>query len=175
MGSVSDIITIENFRLRTISQFDAPELFYRFTSQLRVMKYLPIKIHGTLQETQELVHHYQTIPNAAVLTIRRNEDRLLVGTVALARYQHAVAIALKIAPDRQSMGAGCIVAPELTRWVLSQEGIRRVWAYSDIDNKPVKNLLRNMGARCEGVAYKYSIHPNISPEPRDCYMWSIVR
>jgi len=82
---------------------------------------------------------------------------------------------MQVAPDRFSMGAGCIIGPAIVHSLLAHPEIKRLWAYSDVDNIAVVNMLHNMGCKCEGIMRNYEVHPNISNEPRDCMLWSVVK
>ena len=70
----------------------------------------------------------------------------LIGTVGISiGPPHAAALSMKIAPDRFSMGVGVKLAPQFVHFLLAHEQIKRVWAYTDVDNKGVSNLLRQHG------------------------------
>jgi ribosomal-protein-alanine N-acetyltransferase len=171
------IFEAAGYQLTDIEMGDAPEIFERLTSKPAVMRYLPIKVHGTMQETFELIAYYRQLVAAGgirIAVIRHGGNRI-IGTLGMAGTGHAIALALKIAPDRFSMGAGRTLAPQVIHWLLSHDGCKRVWAYTDVDNKGVANLLRKINVHCEGTMRKYAIHPNISSEPRDCHLWSMVR
>ena len=164
--------------LRDIELSDAPHLFYRLTSRPNVMRYLPFKVHGTVQDAEELIRFYHAArPQGvrALAIVHKEAPDLLKGTIGMAVNGHAIMLALKIAPTRGSMGIGRMVSVNFVHWLLAHGQIKRVWAYTDIDNKGVANLLMKIGAKCEGLLRKYEVHPNISDEPRDCYIWSFIK
>jgi RimJ/RimL family protein N-acetyltransferase len=167
----------DNYQLRDLELDDAQELFTRFTSRFRVMKYLPIKVHTDIAETKHLISEWLRFQSIGVYVnvIQSKIEKRLVGVVGAARFEHTIALSMQIAPDRHSMGAGCIVGPAIVHSLLSHPEIKRLWAYSDVDNVAVINMLHNMGCKCEGLMRKYEVHPNISPEPRDCLLWSVIR
>ena len=171
------IFEAAGFQLTDIEMEDAREIFDRMTSKLSVMRYLPIKVHGTVLETQKLIVYYKELQARGSIRIAviRHEEKRIIGTVGFSGEGHAVALALKIAPDRFAMGAGRVLAPQIIHWLLAHEECKRVWAYTDVDNRVVANLLRKIGAHCEGTLRKYAIHPNISDEPRDCHIWSVIK
>ena len=175
------ILKIAGFELTDIEASDAPEVFARLTSKPSVMRYLPIKVHGTVEETEKLIAYYGELraKGAMRIGVIRTSDTpwqtRIIGVMGFSATGHAIALALKIAPDRYAMGVGRILAPHVVHWLLAHDNCRRVWAYTDVDNHGVANLLRKMGALCEGTLRKYAIHPNISDEPRDCHIWSIIK
>ena len=44
-----------------------------------------------------------------------------------------------------------------------------------VENIPSQCVLGKVGMQREGILHRESIHPKISPEPRDCYMYAIVK
>jgi ribosomal-protein-alanine N-acetyltransferase len=63
----------------------------------------------------------------------------------------------------------------LVQWALDQEEIYRVWAVCDLENIGSARVLEKAGLEREGILRRYSIHPLLSSEPRDCYSYSIVK
>jgi RimJ/RimL family protein N-acetyltransferase len=61
------------------------------------------------------------------------------------------------------------------QWAFEQPAIRRVYATADAENIPSQRVMEKAGMQREGLLRKEGIHPNISPEPRDCYIYSIVK
>ena len=51
----------------------------------------------------------------------------------------------------------------------------RVCAVCDVENKPSARALEKVGMQREGTLRRYIVHPNVSPEPRDCFVYSRVR
>ena len=51
----------------------------------------------------------------------------------------------------------------------------RVQAFCDVENRPSQRALEKAGFEREGRLGRYVVHPNISPEPRPCYMYAKCR
>ena len=60
-------------------------------------------------------------------------------------------------------------------WAFHQPNIYRVYATTDVENVPSRRVMEKAGMQREGLLRKESVHPNICPEPRDCYIYSIVK
>ena len=61
--------------------------------------------------------------------------------------------------------------PEAIRALaLAAPGIFRMPAACDVENIPSQRALEKAGFAREGRLERYSVHPNISPEPRPCFM-----
>ena len=51
----------------------------------------------------------------------------------------------------------------------------RVQATCDVENRPSQRALEKAGFLREGRLERFTVHPNISPEPRACYMYARCR
>lgn len=172
------IFSAAGYTLRHHTYEDMPQIFERFTSNEKMMRYLPIKTHTEQSQTEALGFEWHCMREKnpkTFMSVLTQDDRpgWIIGVVGFSRFDHGVALSLIV--HRDGAGAGRVFCTQLVHWLLAHPPIYRVWAYTDIDNKRVDNLLTKMGAKCEGIARRYAVHPNISPEPRDCKIWSIVR
>ena len=64
---------------------------------------------------------------------------------------------------------------ELIDWALKQKDIYRIWAVCDVDNLASARVMEKAGMQLEGTLRRWSVHPNISPEPRDSHCYAIVK
>ncbi|ORU94795.1 MAG: hypothetical protein A6F72_09225 [Cycloclasticus sp. symbiont of Poecilosclerida sp. N] len=55
------------------------------------------------------------------------------------------------------------------------EGVHRIWAVCDSENKASKRAMEKSGMNYEGLLKSWLVHPNMGNEPRDCYCLSIVK
>ena len=60
-------------------------------------------------------------------------------------------------------------------WALRQKDIYRIWAVSDVDNIGSARVMEKAGMQREGILRRWSVHPNISEEPRDSYCYAITK
>jgi RimJ/RimL family protein N-acetyltransferase len=58
--------------------------------------------------------------------------------------------------------------------VLSRDGIYRVWAVCDVENVASARVLEKAGLTREGLLRRWSLHPNVSDVPRDCYVYAAI-
>ncbi len=61
------------------------------------------------------------------------------------------------------------------QWAQSESSIYRIWAVCDVDNKASAKVLEKVGMTLEGKLHRWSIAPNISKEPRDCYCYALLK
>jgi RimJ/RimL family protein N-acetyltransferase len=53
--------------------------------------------------------------------------------------------------------------------------VHRVWATCDVDNPRSARVLEKAGLSREAVLRAWGVRPNVSPEPRDMFMYAKVR
>ena len=95
---------------------------------------------------------------------------------------------LEVRPDRFKAGMGYVLARahwgqgfmpeaagEIVRMILSDPSMFRVESFCDIENAASARVLEKVGMLREGVMRRYIIHPTLSHEPRDCYLYAIVK
>lgn len=165
----------DRFRLRRLEFTDAPLLFERLTGDPAVTRFLPYRTHQSVKEAALMVARYHALersrPPAYMLAVLDGSE--LAGVVGASLLAHSVSISIKFA--RRSRGAGRAFTAPFARWLLAHSAVWRVWAYCDVDNVAIQRVMERSGATCEGVARRYAVHPNVSPEPRDCKIYSLVR
>ena len=77
------------------------------------------------------------------------------------------------------MGWGQGYATEAARvvvtWLKSLPGICRIWATCDTDNIASVRVLEKTGLFCEGRLRRSTLRLNVSPTPRDTFVFAFVR
>lgn len=58
---------------------------------------------------------------------------------------------------------------------LGEPGIFRVWAICNHENRASARVMEKIGMQREGLLRRGVLHPNVSAEPRDCWLYSRVR
>ncbi len=108
------------------------------------------------------------------MTPRDDAERVL-GMASLFPADHHAELGYVLA--RRHWGQGYM--PEAARavidWALAQPGLVRVWAVTDVENRASARVLEKIGMQQEGVLRRFGLHPNVSPEPRDCLLFARVR
>jgi [ribosomal protein S5]-alanine N-acetyltransferase len=78
---------------------------------------------------------------------------------------------------RHAWGRGYMTeaVQNLTQTTLHEAGVVRVDAVCDVDNVASARVLEKSGLLREGLLRKYLLHPNVSNEPRDVYIYARTR
>jgi RimJ/RimL family protein N-acetyltransferase len=102
------------------------------------------------------------------------EDRV-IGMIGCRVRQHAADIGYVL--SRKYWGHGYVTeaAKAIVEWATGVEFIYRVSAVCDVENKASARVLEKVGMQREGILKRYIVHPNISPEPRDCFVYAKTR
>jgi RimJ/RimL family protein N-acetyltransferase len=66
-------------------------------------------------------------------------------------------------------------ASAIVAWTFSLPTVRRMWATCDIENMRSARVLEKAGLAREGLVPGGIIRPNLSPEPRDAYIYAKQR
>jgi RimJ/RimL family protein N-acetyltransferase len=143
---------------------------FSLTSDPDVTRYLGFRTHRTVDEAAALLKTYKAGPGR---WFGMWDGNRLCGVVGVEKQGHCAAMALYAA--RPVRGFGRIAGVAFVRWAFDSPEIKRVFAHCHVDNVPVQRVLERMGATREGRMRSFAVFPNISPEPADCYLYSIVR
>ena len=60
-------------------------------------------------------------------------------------------------------------------WALAAPGVYRVGAVCDVDNPGSARVMEKAGLTREGLLRRWMVHPNVSDEPRDCFIYGRAR
>ena len=63
----------------------------------------------------------------------------------------------------------------LLDWAFQQPEIYRVYATTSVENIGSQRVMEKLGMTREGLMRRYIIHPNVSAEPIDSYLYAIVK
>lgn len=81
----------------------------------------------------------------------------------------------KLLPPRIETPRLCLREPAVPDAALAGCGFFRVQASCDVDNIASQRALEKSGFVREGRLERLTVHPNISPEPRPCFMYARCR
>lgn len=168
----------ERLVLRKPRMDDAPIIFTGWAQDREVTRYLTWRPHQQIQETEAFLQNCLSawkdetrFPYMIVL----KETNEVIGMID-PRIE-GIKVGIGYGAARAYWGNGYVT--EATRaiidWAWQQPSIYRVYATTDVDNVASRRVLERVGMQCEGVLRRYILHPNISDEPRDSYLYAIVK
>jgi len=163
--------------LRVPRMDDAAAIFAGWAQDTEVTRYLTWRPHQQIQETEAFIQNCLSAWESETrfpYMITLKESGEVIGMIDPRIDGTKVGIGYGAA--RAYWGKGYVT--EATRavidWAFQQPSIFRVYATTDVENIASRRVLEKVGMQCEGILRKYILHPNMSDEPRDSYMYAIV-
>lgn len=168
----------ERLILRKPRRDDAPMIFSAYAQDTEVTRYMIWRPHKNVEETRrviELMIKLWEEGKAYSYVITPKNSDAAIGMIALHPDGYRVSIGYVL--SRSDWGRGYITeaAQAVTHWLLKQPDIYRVFATCDIENSASARVMEKIGMQREGILRRYIVHPNMSAEPRDSFVYAIVK
>jgi [ribosomal protein S5]-alanine N-acetyltransferase len=156
---------------------DVPLIFATYAQDPEVVRYLTFRPHRDLKDTHDAVERFlegwRSGKSYCWLIFRRDPEEL-VGAIA-ARADQGMNLGYLLARPFWGQGFMNEALDAIVEWAFSVPSSFRVWAVCDLENDASARLLERRGFLREGVLKKWSLHPNVSDTPRDCYCYVKTR
>ena len=178
MRNPPETLKTERLRLRKAKLSDAEAIFRQYAQDTEVTRYVSWRAHGSLDETVEYVRMCLLawdVGKAYHWVIEQAEDKQVIGMIIARVNGEKWELGFVLARAHWGKGYMTEALKELIAWALRQKDIYRVWAVCDIDNAASARVMEKSGMQREGILRRWSLHPNISPQPRDSYCYAIVK
>jgi [ribosomal protein S5]-alanine N-acetyltransferase len=173
-------ISTERLHLRKPRMDDAPAVFDGWAKYPEVTRFLTWHPHQSIEQSEALMKRsidgWDGDTNFRYL-LEIKESGALAGMIELRLEKEPFKMSFGYTGAYAQWGKGYMT--EAVRasinWAFQQPDICRVYATADVENIPSQRVMEKAGLQREGLLRKESIHPNISSEPRDCYIYAIVK
>ena len=170
--------TTERLLLRQPDLADAEAIFHGYAQDPEVTRYLVWRPHASLAETRAFLERcrlswQQESEFTYAICDRASADLLGMFSLRVASFSAAIGYVLK----RSAWGLAIMpeAATAVVQWALAQPELFRVWAICDEQNQASARVMEKIGMQREGLMRRGVLHPNISAEPRNCWLYAIVR
>lgn len=154
---------------------DAQAAFDGWTSDPMVTRFLTWPTHASVDETAAFLTRCieQWGPLFAWVI---DVGGALAGMISVRIEGHRAIVGFAL--GRAFWGQG--IATEAARAVIAavledMPSVLRVWSVCDVENLASARVLEKAGMSFEGVLRRWVMHPNRSPEPRDCRCHALLR
>jgi [ribosomal protein S5]-alanine N-acetyltransferase len=168
----------ESLILRPPTLADAQSIFQAYAQDLEVTRYLTWRPHLSILQTMEFLSGCMEawkgdLRFPYVITIKEADSAIGMIEIRLNGFKADVGYGI----GKTFWGKGFMTEAlsAISVWALNQPEIYRVWAVCDVDNLASARVMEKAGMQREGLLRREIIHPSISSEPRDCYIYSIVK
>ena len=168
----------DRLRLRKVKLADAEAIFRQYAQDPEVTKYVSWRAHRDIQETREYVHMCLLawdVGKAFHWVIERIEDKQVIGMMIARVGGEKWELGYVLGREYWGQGYMTEAVKGIIAWALRQKDIYRIWAVSDVDNIGSARVMEKAGMQREGILRRWSVHPNISKEPRDSYCYAITK
>jgi RimJ/RimL family protein N-acetyltransferase len=162
---------VGRFTVRNLMPWDGPQLF-ALTGNPDVTRYLGFRTHASVKEAFRLIEQYHGSPTRWQAVCSSGD---ILGVVGLEVVRHQATMSIMFRSDWRARGAGREFCRPFVQWIFTHPQIWRLWTYVHVDNIPGQRVTERMGATREGLLRRFEFFPNVSTEPQDCFIYSIVR
>ena len=169
-------LTTPRLLLRPPALSDAEGVF-AYAHDLEVTRYLTWQPHQSIADTETFLQRCLQVwqeGSAFPWVIIRKSDHTLLGMIDATPDDFQVMLGFRLAQPYWNQGYTSEAVRVVVDWYMAQPGIYRVWAYCDTENLASARVLEKAGMQREGVLRRYERF-NISPEPRDCFCYALVK
>jgi len=175
---VPETIQAERLILRKARIEDAPAIFKGYAQDPDITRYMIWNPHRNIQETKEFLSAceelWRTGDDFAYVIILK-ENKSLIGMFSIHPMNLKVEVGYVLSHPYWGKGYMTNALRAVIEWALAQPDIFRVQATCDVDNIGSARVMEKAGMTREGLLRRYIPLPHISDEPRDAYMYAIVR
>ena len=162
--------------LRPIAPADAGPIFDGYAQDPAVVRYLTWLPHSGIEDTHAYIARCMAATLSRTYVISTTQNDKLIGAFDL-RHEASFKVGYGYCLAREAWGHGYMTEAltEIAAWVLAQDHYWRIGAVCDVDNPGSARVMEKAGLTREGLLRKWGLHPNLGPEPRDCYIYAKVR
>jgi RimJ/RimL family protein N-acetyltransferase len=165
---------------KPIAPDDAPLIFASYAQDPGVTRYLTWRPHYRVEDSLRILRtRVQWWEDGGDLSwvITTRTDHAVIGMVSATSDGCPWRYSLGFVLARAHWGRGYTTeaAHAVVELLLALPGVVRVWAVVDHENGASMRVLAKLGMQREGLLRKWSVHPAISPLPRDCWCFAKVR
>lgn len=176
--ALPDRIQTARLELRAPELSDAPTMYASYTQDAEVARYMVWRPHASEDATRDFVaacvaHWHTGSARPYVITLKTSGE--LVGMLEARIKGHIVNVGYVLARNHWGQGLMPEAVRALTAEALGLPEIFRVEATCDVDNRASARVLEKSGFLLEGRLARFTVHPNIDVEPRDCLIYAACR
>lgn len=168
-------LTTERLVLRRPVPGDARAMFDAYSSDPEVTRFLTWTTHESVERAHAFLRRCDAVwadgsayPWAITVAGR------LIGMIEVRLDGHRAEIGYAISRATWGKGYTTEAARAVEEWALARPAIRRVWAYTDLENAPSARVLEKTGMAREGKLRAWYVPAGFGV-PRDCWMYGLVK
>ncbi len=154
----------------------AAHIYQSYATNPEVTKYLSWKTHEHVDETRDFLKkcdvEWKTGVGCPYVIFEKSDPSNMIGMIHPRLTIHGVHFGYVLRESAWGKGYSSEALTELVARSLNDPEIFRIYAYCDAEHTASERVMQKAGLSKEADLKRYIIHPNISPDPRDCVMYS---
>ena len=157
---------------------DADAIFAAYCQDPEVCRYMMWTPHASVDDTRQFIDWcIGAWAGDAIFPymLVRRDGAQVIGMLDARLHAQRLNIGYVLARPHWGQGYAPEAVRAVTDLALQQPGLFRVEATCDVDNHPSARALEKSGFAREGRLARHTVHPNLSAEPRDCWMYAQTR
>jgi RimJ/RimL family protein N-acetyltransferase len=175
---VPEVVETSRLQLRRPQAKDAKAIFDAYAQDPAVTRYLVWRPHQSIQTTSEFIGQCLdrwSSGSAFPYVITRKSNDQAIGMLEIRPERFKASMGYVLARPYWGQGFMPEAASAIAGMILSDPSMYRVEAFCDVENAASARVLEKVGMLREGVMRRYIVHPTLSHEPRDCYLYAITK
>lgn len=162
--------------LRASTLADAEATLKNYAQDPAVTRYLPWRPHPGIETTQAILQRFEKSwqdGTAFPFGIALSEGGEVIGCIELRPKGESAELGYVLGQAYWGRGIMTEALKAVLDWALGPGGFRRAEATCDGENLASVRVMEKAGMERQGLRPKHTLHPNLSPEPRDA--WAFVK
>jgi len=163
--------------LRKPCMTDAALMFKAYAQDPAVTRYLTWRPHANITETRAVIDRFLAgwEKGEFCWLLFTNDTDEMIGSIAARPENNGFNLGFLLARPHWGRGYMPEAIAAIVEWAFAQPSVSRVSAACDMENHSSARALEKAGFVREGILHQFSVHPNISSVPRDCFEYAITR
>jgi len=172
-------LNTERLLLRAPVPEDAAQIFHSYARSPEVSRYMMWRPHSQLATVEafvgECVAAFQSGARLPYILTLAGDPQTPIGMLEARPAGHKVELGYVLAPSFWGRGFMPEAISALTNETLAEPSFFRVQAFCDVENVNSQRALEKSAFVREGRHERFVVHPNLSAEPRPCFMYARCR
>ncbi|MBD2105997.1 GNAT family N-acetyltransferase [Nodosilinea sp. FACHB-13] len=151
---------------------------YEYGRDPEVARYMDWPRHTGIQDTVDALESFAAQWESGsefCWAIATKTENTAIGTIACRIESPGADFGYVLNRRYWGQGLATEAARAVVSWLMSLPEIDRIWATCDTENLASARVLEKAGLRREGILPRFMIRPNLSPTPRDTFIFAKVR
>ena len=173
-----DAIDGQRIRLRRPLTSDADVIFESYTQDALVCRFLVWQPHKSVSVTHDFIasciEAWKSDARRPYM-LTEKPSSIAIGMIDARIQGTTVDVGYVLSRSHWGKGLMTDAIEALAKAALALPRFFRVQAFCDAENAQSQRALEKAGMKREGRLERWVVHPNVSQEPRACFMYALVK